>query len=487
MKYALVAVLCLLVELVCLLPTPPTSSLLPLEAADPLIAPIHITGTTYYVALQGDDANPGTQTRPWRTLQKAAATLAAGDTVYIRAGTYRERVVPLNSGSVGQFITYAAYPGETVNIDGTNVLVPEYTGLFDLTQRHYIRVLGLRVLHSGYYGIVAENSSHITIAYNYVYDTYSSGISAWGSSDIVVEGNEVVGACTGPWQEHISISDTTTFEVRYNHVHDVMPGTQGKEGITVKDSSSHGKVYGNHVYNLNEVGIYVDAETGHLFDVAVYQNLVHGLPAMGFALASEQGGLLEDVRLYNNIAYNNLVGVWLSACCTPTHPFKDITIINNTLAYNGRGDWGGGIGIENTQLEHVIIRNNICSQNTYTQMAAEAVVLSQLTIDHNLTDGDRDPEYELYGVGDLLGVSPAFVAPAAGDYHLLSSSPAIDAGVCTGGPLTDFDGDTRPQGAGCDIGADEAAMGPKLPVYLPLIVRAAPPTCLASLPRHAAR
>ena len=35
-----------------------------------------------------------------------------------RAGTYNERVIPENSGSAGNYITYAAYPGETVTIDG---------------------------------------------------------------------------------------------------------------------------------------------------------------------------------------------------------------------------------------------------------------------------------------------------------------------------------------------------------------------------------
>jgi hypothetical protein len=427
-------------------------------------------GSVYYVAPTGDDDNPGTLDLPWQTIQKAADTLAAGDTVYIRAGTYPERVTPQSSGGAGQVITYAAYPGETVIIEGTGVVVPEYGGLFDLTERDYIRVSGLRVIHSDYYGIVADTSSHITIEHNHTYDTYSSGISSWNSDNVIVDGNEVVGACTGPWQEHISISSTDTFEVRYNHIHDVMPGTEGKEGLSVKDASSHGKVYGNHVYNLNHVGIYVDAEAEHLFDIEVYQNLVHNIEAMGFSLASEQGGTLENVRLYNNIAYNNLVGLWLSACCTATHPFQDITIINNTFAYNGREGWGGGIGIENTQVQNVVIRNNICSQNIYSQMAADPGILPELTVDHNLSDGDRDPEFEFYGVGDLVDVSPSFVNPLLGNYHLQPGSPAIDQGSALGAPGTDFDGQTRPHGAGYDIGADEWVPFTNF-VYLPIVSR----------------
>ena len=43
----------------------------------------------YYVSTDGSDANPGTIDRPFQTIQKAAALMVAGDTTYVRAGTYR--------------------------------------------------------------------------------------------------------------------------------------------------------------------------------------------------------------------------------------------------------------------------------------------------------------------------------------------------------------------------------------------------------------
>ena len=405
------------------------------------------SGAVYYVSSSGSDTNPGTIAKPWRTIQHAANTLVAGDTVYIRAGTYHELVVPANSGSSGHVITYAAYPGEIVTIDGTGAKVPQFQGLFSLVGRSYIRVSGLRVINSNYYGIVADTSTYITIDKNYTHNTYSSGISTWNCSHVIVDHNEVAGACYGPLQESLSISNTNTFEVRYNLVHDVMPGTTGKEGITIKDASAHGKVYGNQVYNLNLAGLYVDAEAGHLYDVEVYQNLVHDIKSdagNGFDLGSEGGGLLEDIRLYNNISYNNLVGLWLSGySIPPTHPFKDITIINNTFAYNGRGTWGGGISIENLQIQNVIIRNNICSQNIYSQIYADPSVRSALAIDHNLTDGDRG-DHEVYGATDLIGVSPQFVDPSGRNFHVRATSPAIDAGSSLGAPAFDFDNRARP-------------------------------------------
>jgi hypothetical protein len=43
-----------------------------------------------------------------------------------------------------------------------------------------------------------------------------------------------------------------------------------------------------------------------------------------------------------------------------------------------------------------------------------------------------------------------------GSWHLMPGSPCVDAGTMTEAPITDFDGDDRPLGAGIDIGADES-------------------------------
>jgi hypothetical protein len=39
--------------------------------------------------------------------------------------------------------------------------------------------------------------------------------------------------------------------------------------------------------------------------------------------------------------------------------------------------------------------------------------------------------------------------------HIPMSSPCVDTGTATGAPSTDIDYQTRPQGAGFDIGSDE--------------------------------
>jgi hypothetical protein len=59
------------------------------------------------------------------------------------------------------------------------------------------------------------------------------------------------------------------------------------------------------------------------------------------------------------------------------------------------------------------------------------------------------------GANNLMNVDPRFVNAAAGDFHLVAGSPAIDAADPAATEASDYDGTTRPQGAGRDIGAFE--------------------------------
>lgn len=86
------------------------------------------TGLTYYVATNGSDTNNGRSTNtPFRTIQKAATLAVAGDTVNIRAGTYRETVTPSNSGTDSAKITYQNYRGEAVTITGADPITAAWS------------------------------------------------------------------------------------------------------------------------------------------------------------------------------------------------------------------------------------------------------------------------------------------------------------------------------------------------------------------------
>lgn len=74
---------------------------------------------SYYVALYGDDDHDGlTLQRPFRTIGRAAQAMKAGDTCFIRSGTYRETVVPACSGQEGAPVRFEAYRNDRVVVSG---------------------------------------------------------------------------------------------------------------------------------------------------------------------------------------------------------------------------------------------------------------------------------------------------------------------------------------------------------------------------------
>ena len=84
-------------------------------------------GGEYFVAPTGSDTNPGTKASPFRTIQKAATVMSAGDRCLIRAGTYRETVTPPRSGKKGAPIVFEAYNDERVVISGCDLINGPWT------------------------------------------------------------------------------------------------------------------------------------------------------------------------------------------------------------------------------------------------------------------------------------------------------------------------------------------------------------------------
>jgi hypothetical protein len=131
----------------------------------------------------------------------------------------------------------------------------------------------------------------------------------------------------------------------------------------------------------------------------------------------------------NNTAYNNIV--WGNGS-----GFKigdngvNSEVYNNTVYDNS----GTGILVFNDSTG-AMIRNNIVYQNGNSIQDQG----SGTTQDHNLIDAD-----------------PRFVGVSVYDFHLKSTSPAIDSGIMLNEVADDFAGVSRPRGGGYDIGAYES-------------------------------
>lgn len=76
-------------------------------------------GTTFFVdAAKGDDKQDGSQAKPWKTIQHGVKRLKPGETLYLRGGTYYEKVHLTRSGTAESPIVIASYPGEMAVVDG---------------------------------------------------------------------------------------------------------------------------------------------------------------------------------------------------------------------------------------------------------------------------------------------------------------------------------------------------------------------------------
>lgn len=119
---------------------------------------------TYYVRKGFSDANDGlTPAAAWLTIDKAANTVAAGDTVYVGAGTYREAVTMDTSGSSGSVISFVADVDGSQTGDPGLVVISAYTDsntatrtlCWDPDGRTFITVRGF-VMQGGTLGVVYD-------------------------------------------------------------------------------------------------------------------------------------------------------------------------------------------------------------------------------------------------------------------------------------------------------------------------------------------
>ncbi len=88
---------------------------------------------TYYVsASRGSDENAGTEEKPFKTIQKAADVMVAGDICLIDDGIYRETITLKTSGTKDKPITFKAMDDAEVVISGTESLEDiNWVGYFD--------------------------------------------------------------------------------------------------------------------------------------------------------------------------------------------------------------------------------------------------------------------------------------------------------------------------------------------------------------------
>ena len=440
-----------------------------------LAIPAVASAATYYVATNGNDNHPGTEAQPFATVNKGAQVAQAGDTVIIKSGTYvpTSRIVVANSGTAAAPITFKAEVKHGAVIDGQsqvpNMNVDGRVGLFEMVNKSWIIVDGLRIENSGFWGIWADACQNITIRNCYTFNTYGSGILATkaGSYNIRILDNTVQRACMYPstsvnTSECITVASVDTFEIAGNIVFDrPVDVSNGGEGIDAKNNCTNGTIHTNVVFDLVRVGIYIDAYSANLSNVSVYGNLVYNCRG-GIRVASEESGTLTNVSVHDNVIRDitRAEGIGIRGYLNQG-PLKDIFIYQNTLVRSGNTNpastWENCAILcdsNNSADSNHVVRNNIIvttaanANGPYIRTRNQSYV----TVDRNLLFG---PAASGVTGSNAIFADPLFITMTGNDFHLQSGSPAIDAVL--GSPLStmDFDGLARPVGAAGDLGAFE--------------------------------
>ena len=75
---------------------------------------VNVSAQPWYVDTNGSDSNNGTLQNPFKTIEKAVSVVQAGQTIYIKGGTYNltSTITITKSGTAGSVISMFAYQGQ---------------------------------------------------------------------------------------------------------------------------------------------------------------------------------------------------------------------------------------------------------------------------------------------------------------------------------------------------------------------------------------
>ena len=187
-------------------------------------------------------------------MQKAADTVSAGATVYVRQGTFAG-FTQRRSGTAAAPITFEAYPGESPVIDGRQLVA--YTVRFSGVR--HVRLVGLTVKggfaerHNGG-GVLFENSDSVELRDSLIRDNKAFGIRSYNSTNVVIEDNEITANATGVYinqgGEGTRVTDNLIYDNTLMMVNtpDMPDDDVGAQAIALVRSTGHVLINGNAIW-----------------------------------------------------------------------------------------------------------------------------------------------------------------------------------------------------------------------------------------------
>jgi parallel beta-helix repeat protein len=376
------------------------------------------TAPTYYVSTSGNDANPCSLASPCLTIAHGLSILNAGDTLYIRGGTYgganntidsQLNTVPSGT-SYANAITIEEYPGETV------VLQPN-SGLS-----------AIRLTTGAKSYIVFKNFTVDLVNSAALVDAAPECIYMdSGSNHIRMDGLE--------------LKNCPKFGLGVSHNNAESPFNEFING-SIHDCGYVGDAV------TNGHGAYITADDFLIANSSIYSNTGYGLHFYNTGLPRQFRGDIHGNRIYSNDQYGIVVA------------YTDGATVYNNLIY---GNAQGGMQVY-TNTQNLAAYSNTIYNNVGNALDLQFTSGGQLLKNNmgwangdNVIPHDYDATPGNYTAANNVATDPSFVNAAGANFHLAStSSTAYNVGATLGAPYNvDFDGIARPQAGTYDAGAYE--------------------------------
>jgi hypothetical protein len=460
--------------------------------------------TNFYVSPSGSDANSGTINSPWKTIQHSLNNMPANSILNVDGGVYNEKIqIPLNN------VTIKRNSSTTPIIDATGI--NSQNSIISIVNKNFVTIDGIELrnnIQNDAQGILVEGACNtITIKNCILHDihfsanpnapvnssTNAQGIIVYGTNatssinNLIIESNQLFNCRLG-YSEGIAINGNVNgFEIKNNTIHDLtnigidIIGHEGTCPSALNDQARNGTVKNNTVYNCisnyaTSGGIYVDGGKNIIIENnKSYHN------GYGIEIGCENIGKTTDsIIVRNNIFYNNqIAGIAFGGFDYPNGSGKvtNSSLRNNTFFSNDFTNSGNG-ELYLSYSENSIIENNIFYTNSNNNLAFAELSQPNLIFNFNVFycpggssnlqtswNGSNFQSYNNFINLTSSNSNSKFANPIFADannsnpdFHLLSNSPAIDAGNPAYSPAigeTDFYGELRVENGIVDCGADE--------------------------------
>jgi len=289
----------------------------------------------FYVAPAGNPAGNGSAQRPWDlqyALSGAQGRVHAGDTVWLRAGTYHGAFRTELDGAAGRWIVFRQYPGERATIDGTL-----------RADGSYLAFWGFEIMQSApdTYGIQA-NTAHGKFINLIVHDAGTQGVSFW---------------------------------------------------TPAVDAELYGCiVYNNGTHDNFDHGTYVHNEDGTklITDNVFFNNLARGIQIY----ASPKNPVLRNITVEGNVSFDNgtistVVGARENLIFNAPVPTEGMVGIGNMLYFAGSEGINLRVGKYAPQNNHdIVLRDNYAAGGKIGLEMVEP--WNKATVTGNVFIGSRD-------------------------------------------------------------------------------------------------